>query len=147
MSAAIQFSAVRHLYPGPAETVSQHHFGVATGELSYRYAGLGQPVIQADVMQYWDAYRAVDSGGAFLGNLFRRTRDFDLGVTFSRPRVRTNAYLSVYGPSEAPAGPPPPAAGTVPGATGGSTAPLPASGRRRGTRGAVPESCRRARGG
>ncbi|MEO6208685.1 MAG: hypothetical protein ABIQ10_01045 [Gemmatimonadaceae bacterium] len=77
--------------------VHGHH----TGELSYRYAGLGQPVIQADVMQYWDAYRAVDSGGAFLGNLFRRTRDFDLGVTFSRPRVRTNAYLSVYGTYEA----------------------------------------------
>ncbi|MEP7066920.1 MAG: hypothetical protein ABI889_12865 [Gemmatimonadota bacterium] len=76
-------------------TRSQH-----TAQASYRYAGLGQPVLQADVEQYWDSYRAVDSVGAFVGNLFRRTRDLDVGVTFSRPRVRTNAYVSVFGTYE-----------------------------------------------
>jgi hypothetical protein len=74
---------------------SQH-----TAQASYRYAGLGQPVLQADVQQYWDAYRALDSAGDFVGNLFRRTRDLDVGVTFSRPRVRTNAYVSVFGTYE-----------------------------------------------
>ena len=72
-----------------------------TAEVSYSYAGLGQPVLQADVNQYWDAYRAVDSAGSFEGDLFRRTRDFDVGATFSRPRVRTNAFLSVFGTYEA----------------------------------------------
>ncbi len=74
---------------------SQH-----TAEISYRYAGLGQPVIQADAMQYWDDYRAVDSAGDYVGDLFRRTRDFDVGMTFRRPRVRSNAYLSIYGTLE-----------------------------------------------
>ena len=72
-----------------------------TAEVSYSYAGLGQPVLDADVDQYWDAYRAVDSAGNFAGDLFRRTRDFDVGATFTRPRVRTNAYLSVFGTYEA----------------------------------------------
>ena len=44
---------------------SQH-----TGVLSYRYAGLGQPVIEADVQQYWDDFRAVGTlagaGGVIL---------------------------------------------------------------------------------
>lgn len=71
-----------------------------TGGFTYRYRGLGQPVLQAGVNQYWDAYRAVDSAGAFVGDLFRRTRDFDVGMSFSRPRVRSNAYLSVYGTLE-----------------------------------------------
>jgi hypothetical protein len=72
-----------------------------TAEVSYSYAGLGQPVLQADVNQYWDAYSAFDSAGSFVGDLFRRTRDFDVGATISRPRVRTNAYLSVFGTYEA----------------------------------------------
>lgn len=71
-----------------------------TAQATYSYAGLGQPVLQTDVNQYWDAYRAVDSAGSFVGDLFRRTRDFDVGFTFSRPRVRTNAYLSVFGTYE-----------------------------------------------
>ena len=66
----------------------------------YQYSGFGQPVLQADVSQYWDRYRAVDSAGATVGNLFRRTRDFQLGATLSRPRVRTNAYLSMSGELE-----------------------------------------------
>ena len=97
-------------YTSGADIVGRHSYsaqllvdfvhGQHTGELSYRYAGLGQPVIQADVNQYWDTYRAVDSGGAFVGDLFRRTRDLDVGLTFSRPRVRTNAYLSLFGTLE-----------------------------------------------
>jgi hypothetical protein len=88
----------RHAYAAQVlvDFARQQH----TAEASYRYAGLGQPVLQADVNQYWDSYRALDSAGDFAGNLFRRTRDFDVGVTFSRPRVRTNAYVSVFGTYE-----------------------------------------------
>ena len=88
----------RHAYS--AQVLVDFVHGQHTATASYRYAGLGQPVIQADVNQYWDAYRAVDSSGAFVGDLFRRTRDFDVGMIFSRPRVRTNAFLSVFGTLE-----------------------------------------------
>lgn len=74
--------------------------GQHTMSASYSYAGLGQPVLQAGVEQYWDAYRALDSSGAFAGDLFRRTRDLDAGVIFSRPRVRTNAFLTLFGTYE-----------------------------------------------
>jgi len=66
----------------------------------YQYAGLGQPVLQANVSQYWDQYRVQDTSGAGLGDLFRRTRDFELSATLSRPRVRTNAFVSVSGELE-----------------------------------------------
>ena len=88
----------RHAYE--AQLMIDFVHGQHTAQASYRYAGLGQPVIQADVNQYWDAYRALDSSGAFAGDLFRRTRDFDVGFTFSRPRVRTNAFLSLFGTLE-----------------------------------------------
>ena len=88
----------RHEYA--ADVLIDFVHGQHTGGFTYRYLGLGQPVLQADVNQYWDSYRALDSGGAFVGDLFRRTRDFDVGMTFSRPRVRSNAYISVYGTLE-----------------------------------------------
>ena len=88
----------RHAYE--AQLLIDFVHGQHTVQASYSYAGLGQPVIQADVNQYWDAYRALDSSGAFVGDLFRRTRDFDVGFTFSRPRVRTNAFLSLFGTLE-----------------------------------------------
>jgi len=88
----------RHAYS--AQVMIDFVRGQHTGEIAYSYSGLGQPVLGADVDQYWDTYRAVDSAGHFVGDLFRRTRDFDVGVTFSRPRVRTNAFLSVFGTYE-----------------------------------------------
>ncbi|MDQ2767691.1 MAG: hypothetical protein M3Y30_11095 [Gemmatimonadota bacterium] len=88
----------RHAYA--AQVMIDFVRGQHTGQLAYAYAGLGQPVLSAGVDQYWDNYRAVDSAGTFVGNLFRRTRDFDVGATFNRPRVRTNAYLSVVGTYE-----------------------------------------------
>ncbi|HEV7704424.1 MAG TPA: hypothetical protein VGO46_09030 [Gemmatimonadaceae bacterium] len=88
----------RHAYA--AQVLIDFVRGQHTGQLSYAYAGLGQPVLSADVNQYWDTFRAVDSAGQFVGDLFRRTRDFDIGATFNRPRVRTNAFLSVFGTYE-----------------------------------------------
>ncbi|MFI5242858.1 MAG: hypothetical protein ACHQRL_07605 [Gemmatimonadales bacterium] len=88
----------RHAYAVQAMVDFVHHQHTFDGV--YEYAGLGQPVLQANVDQYWDQYRAVDSTGATLGNLFRRTRDFQLGMTFARPRVRTNAFVSLSGELE-----------------------------------------------
>ena len=88
----------RHAYA--AQLLVDFARGQHTAQASYSYAGLGQPVLQGGVEQYWDAYRALDSTGIVVGDLFRRTRDFDVGVTFSRPRVRTNAFLSVFGTYE-----------------------------------------------
>jgi hypothetical protein len=88
----------RHAYS--AQVMIDFARGQHTGQLAYAYAGLGQPVLQADVNQYWDNFRAVDSAGDFVGDLFRRTRDFEVGATFSRPRIRTNAFLSVFGTYE-----------------------------------------------
>jgi hypothetical protein len=89
----------RHAYA--AQVLFDFAHSQHTGELTYRYSGLGQPVLQADVDQYWDTFRAIDSAGNFAGDLFRRTRDYDVGMIFSRPRVRTNAFLSVFGTYEA----------------------------------------------
>lgn len=88
----------RHAYAVQAMIDFVH--GEHTFDGVYQYSGLGQPVLQANVSQYWDQYRAVDSSGATLGDLFRRTRDFQLGMTLSRPRVRTNAFVSVSGELE-----------------------------------------------
>ena len=88
----------RHAYA--AQVMIDFVRGQHTGQLGYAYAGLGNPVLQADVQQYWDTFRAIDSAGNFVGDLFRRTRDVEVGATFSRPRVRTNAYLSVFGTYE-----------------------------------------------
>ena len=88
----------RHEYA--AQLLIDFVHGQHSVQATYRYAGLGQPVMQADVNQYWDAYRALDSSGAFAGNLFRRTRDLDLGLVFSRPRVRTNAFVTLFGTLE-----------------------------------------------
>jgi WD40 repeat protein len=88
----------RHAYAAEVlfDFVHQQH----TGGFSYSYSGLGQPVLIADANQYWDSFRAVDSAGDFVGDLFRRTRDFELGAQVSRPRVRSNAYVSLFGTYE-----------------------------------------------
>ncbi|HJQ19141.1 MAG TPA: hypothetical protein VJ867_02260 [Gemmatimonadaceae bacterium] len=68
-----------------------------TGQLYYRNATLGQPLVEALVSQDWENYlRIVDesNGGAPTGNLRRRTREGSLTLTLLRPRSRTYSYLS-----------------------------------------------------
>ena len=68
------------------------------GELSYQYAGLGLPILAADVTQDWQSLGGVFArtpGRPIIGELFRRTREADLFATFLRQRVRT--ALSVTG--------------------------------------------------
>ena len=56
--------------------------------------GWGSPCYRRTSASTGTPSTRLDSGGAFVGYLFRRTRDFDLSMTFNRPRVRTNAFLS-----------------------------------------------------
>jgi hypothetical protein len=74
--------------------------GEHTFTASYRYAGLGQPVVGADADQDWDRAAIVDTTGAVVGHLVRRTRTLALTFTMSRPRIRTNAFWSVGGELE-----------------------------------------------
>ena len=83
----------RHLYSGYA-ALSTSGEG-AVGGLFYRYAGLRRPVIDAAVAQDWTSQgNIVDSSGANLGTLLKRTQDVVLAATFVRPRVRSYANVS-----------------------------------------------------
>jgi hypothetical protein len=57
------------------------------GAFDYRYAGLGQPVLGATFFQDWQ----------LRGDKRRRTQSGTLSATFSRPRYRTFAALTVGG--------------------------------------------------
>ncbi len=73
--------------------------GTTTGEreygLSYRYAGLRQPVIGVGFSQDWDRGVVRDRAGEVVGDLRRRDRVAAVSGTVARPRVRTNTWLSV----------------------------------------------------
>jgi hypothetical protein len=62
------------------------------GELDYRYAGLGQPIVGLSVSQNWELWA---SGPGV--DIHRGTRDALLYTTFVRPRARTYAALTVGG--------------------------------------------------
>ena len=56
---------------------------------SYRYRGLGVPVLDLSARQEWDAtFRATDTSNTTLGFIARRRRFATVATTFSRPRVR-----------------------------------------------------------
>jgi hypothetical protein len=60
------------------------------GTFSYRYAGFGQPVIDATLIQDWEL-RARLAGG----DVRRRTQHAIVGATLVRPRYRTFASFTV----------------------------------------------------
>jgi hypothetical protein len=78
----------RHAYAGTL-LVPTDNRGVV-GTLNYHYAGLGQPVIDATLIQDWEL-RARLAGG----DIRRRTQHAIVGATFVRPRYRTFASFSV----------------------------------------------------
>jgi hypothetical protein len=76
--------------------------GEMDGALSYRYAGLGVPVVQAAWSQNWDAtLRAVNDSGATLGFVARRRQFTTLSTSWVVPRVRWNWQGSVGAQYEA----------------------------------------------
>jgi hypothetical protein len=60
------------------------------GTFNYRYAGLGQPVIDATWIQDWELRARLDGG-----DIRRRTQHAILSATVARPRYRTFASLTV----------------------------------------------------
>ncbi|HEX6533875.1 MAG TPA: hypothetical protein VF041_04715 [Gemmatimonadaceae bacterium] len=69
-------------------------------DASYRYAGLGQPVIDLTATQFWDRQGVLENDSTLAGDLSRRTREVALNFTVSRPRVRTNLWATVGGQLE-----------------------------------------------
>jgi len=66
------------------------------GDLSYRFAGFGLPLVDLYLGQDWERWGAiVDRQALVVGEVRRRTRDAQLGVTFLRPRVRQSASLTL----------------------------------------------------
>lgn len=70
------------------------------GYAAYRYAGLGQPFLNFTVEQAWEHFGLADENLNRLGNLDRRARIAGLSASFSRPRARTFASLSLGGDIE-----------------------------------------------
>ncbi len=70
------------------------------GSSAYRYSALPrtlgwQPFLDASGVQTWDRFTVIDSTRAPIGELQRVSRFLNVGVTFARPRVRTNGTLSL----------------------------------------------------
>jgi hypothetical protein len=67
----------------------------AEGFASYRYAGIGQPLLDFSAEQFFDHFDVVSrSSNQKVGDLARRTRDVAVSASLSRPRVRTFASIS-----------------------------------------------------
>ena len=69
-------------------------------DAGYRYSGLGQPLLDLAVSQYWDRALLVDQNDRRVGDLVRRSRAVSLGVAVRRPRIRSNALASLRGELE-----------------------------------------------
>ena len=67
---------------------------------SYRYRGLGQPVLSAAGSQEWGRGTIVDSAGQRIGTLHRRARFASLAASLARPRIRSSAFISIGGEVE-----------------------------------------------
>jgi opacity protein-like surface antigen len=72
-----------------ASALVQPGYRETDGHLSYRFAGLGIPLLEASLSQEWDgSYRNVSPTGATLGFVARRRRFASVASTWTRPRVR-----------------------------------------------------------
>lgn len=73
--------------------------GTATGDVegsvTYRYAGLGRPLLDAAIVQDWQRLALRRTDGSVAGERRRRTRTLGAAAVMQRPRVRTNAWASL----------------------------------------------------
>ena len=88
----------RHAYTAQAllDPRDHEHEWSAT----YRYRGLGQPVISLAGSQEWGRGVIVDSTRAAIGTLHRRARFASLAAALERPRMRTHAFVTMGGEIE-----------------------------------------------
>ena len=94
-----------------SDIVGRHAYGVqlmtqpsapeeVEGTLSWRWAGLGQPLVDLWASQEWEHYPVVDSTGATVGTARRSSRVGSLGVTLVRPRIYSSVALAAGGDVE-----------------------------------------------
>lgn len=84
----------RHAYS--ASALMNPRNGETDGAFAYRYAGLGQPVIDLSFSQEWDAtFRVTDSVGTTLGLVARRLQYASVSLGFSQPHVRWSTNYSI----------------------------------------------------
>lgn len=62
---------------------------------SYQYAGLGNPLFGVTGAEQWDHFGLFDAKKVRVGTLARRKMIGDVAITFRRPRVRSNTYLTL----------------------------------------------------
>lgn len=84
-----------------AEAVLEPEREEWSGRLSYAYAGLGVPVVYADLASDWDHSVIRTNTGVFAGYLGQRSQRASVDVVFDRPRVRLSSYAVVGGEVEA----------------------------------------------
>lgn len=88
----------RHSYFAQATLNTKYRETEGLG--AYRYAGLGQPLLDFSAEQAWDHGRIGNSAGVVVGDLAQRSRIFSAAATVTRPRARNFASLSVGGDIE-----------------------------------------------
>ncbi|HYD52421.1 MAG TPA: hypothetical protein VEA99_07330 [Gemmatimonadaceae bacterium] len=82
----------RHSYA--AELLVPTDGSGVVGDLSYRWAGLGQPFVDVALSQDWE-YRGTFPATDDYYDIRRRSRDASLALSFLRPRVRQSASLTL----------------------------------------------------
>jgi hypothetical protein len=82
----------RHAYS--AQALVGAASGLREYAASYRYAGLGRPLLDVAFDQTWTRASTVTSDGEAVGTLRRRERTAGLTATLQRPRFRTSAWAS-----------------------------------------------------
>jgi hypothetical protein len=79
----------RHAYAAQALVKTRNRETDASA--IYRYAGLGQPILDLTFDQEWLHSSVIDSSRAVVGDLGERERAFGIWGTLLRPRIRTFA--------------------------------------------------------
>ncbi len=69
--------------------------GLFEGTATYRYAGLGRPLLDLAVAQDWQRLTLRRRDGSVAGERRRRARTVRTAAVFQRPRVRTNVWASL----------------------------------------------------
>jgi hypothetical protein len=88
----------RHSYFAQATVNTKYRETEGLG--AYRYAGLGQPLLDFSAEQGWDHASIANSADVIVGDLAQRSRIFSAAATVTRPRARNFASVSVGGDIE-----------------------------------------------
>ena len=78
-----------------ADASWETRFETASVGASWRYAGLGQPVLEVGAAQLWDWGALVNQSGDVVDHLGERTYRASLSASLVRPRYRTSSFVSL----------------------------------------------------